>query len=477
MLMPDWGHSLRAALLVAVIAALRLALLHRLPRRAFAFLWDIAALRFLLPFSLPSPLSIFALRQPASAAPAVVSAPSGTDGFFLLPAPTPAADLPAAAPPYAAYLWALGAAACAIFFLWGHLRCLRRYRASLPVDSGFAAQWMRQHPLRRTVRLRCSDRISSPLTYGVLRPVILLPSCSRALDGETLSYVLTHELWHIRRSDAARRWLFAAVLCLHWFNPLAWAFYLLSGRDLEMACDEAVVRSFGSVSRSAYARALLRLEQARSCPAPFCIGFCKTAMEERMISIMNFKALSAPTLVLTLFLTLGVPAVFATTAPQAEPPAAQPTSQAEPAGETPAPAAQEAMLWPTSEQFATVTASFGSRVHPATGETIMHDHICISGDEISGSDIYAALSGTVTAAGWADEAGYRVEIAHADGLSTVYAHCSDVLVSAGDEVKRGDVIARVGATGNATGSVLAFGVFQNGEAVDPLSFFPDFPTF
>ena len=81
---------------------------------------------------------------------------------------------------------------------------------------------------------------------------------------------------------------------------------------------------------------------------------------------------------------------------------------------------------------------------------------------------------SVTAAGWAGEAGYRIEIAHADGLSTVYAHCSDILVSAGDEVNRGDVIAKVGATGNATGPVLAFGVFRSGEAVDPLSFFPDF---
>ncbi len=474
MLMPVWKQSFQAALFVAVVWALRTALPHRLPRRIFTFLWDVAALRFLLPFSLPSPLSIFTLWRPA-AVPAAASVPGEQGGLFLLPAPLPAAAAPAATPPYTAYLWTLGAAACCVFFLWGHLRCLRRYHASLPVDSGFAACWMRGHPLRRRVRLRRSDRISSPLTYGVLRPVILLPSQTLALDGETLSYVLTHELYHIRCFDAARRWLFAAVLCLHWFNPLAWVFYQLSGRDLEMTCDEAVIRAFGPASRKPYARALLRLEQARSRPAPFCVGFCKTAMEERMVSIMNFKALSVPALILTVFLTVGIPAVFATTAPQAEiPGAALPASQTDPSDETPALATQDAMLWPTSEQFAAVTASFGSRVHPVTGETVVHDHVCISGGGISGSDVYAALSGTVTAASWAGEDGYRVEIAHADGLSTVYAHCSDILVSAGDEVNRGDVIAKVGATGNATGPVLAFGVFRSGEAVDPLSFFPDF---
>lgn len=475
MLIPVLQQSLRAALLVAVVWALRAALLHRLPRRAFAFLWDVAALRFLLPFSLPSAMSIFNLRWPGAAAPTVVSAPGGYDGLFLLPA-APTAAAPAAALPYTVYLWAIGAAACAVFFLWGHLRCLRRYRTSLPVDEGFAAQWLHERPLRRRVRLRCSDRISSPLTYGVLRPILLLPSQTLALDTETLAYVLTHELCHIRRFDAARRWLFAAALCLHWFNPLAWVFYFFSGRDLEIACDEAVVRAFGPASRASYAHALLRLEQSRSCPAPFCVGFCKTAIEERMISIMNLKAISAPALILTLLLTFGVPAVFATTAPLDESPAALPILQSGLAGEVPVPAVQESMLWPTGEQFAAVTASFGSRLHPVTGETIVHDHVCISGGEISGSDVYAALSGTVTAAGWAGEAGYRIEITHADGLSTVYAHCSDVLVSAGDEVKRGDVIAKVGATGNATGPVLAFGVFQNGEPVDPLSFFPDFPT-
>lgn len=124
-------------------------------------------------------------------------------------------------------------------------------------------QWLRQHPLRRKIAIRQSDRISSPLSFGVLRPVILLPKKTDWTDEEALRYVLEHEFVHIRRFDSVGKLLLIAAACVHWFNPLVWAMYVLANRDLELSCDETVLRRFGGDVRGAYARVLIRMEERR----------------------------------------------------------------------------------------------------------------------------------------------------------------------------------------------------------------------
>ena len=116
--------------------------------------------------------------------------------------------------------------------------------------------------------------------------MILLPSALEGGTGRPL-LVLAHEMAHVRRFDALTKWLLAAVLCLHWFNPLVWAMYVLAGRDLELACDEAVVRQYGR-------------GPARLCPglggmAEQHGGFgldqqlSKNALTERITAIMKAK--------------------------------------------------------------------------------------------------------------------------------------------------------------------------------------------
>jgi beta-lactamase regulating signal transducer with metallopeptidase domain len=112
------------------------------------------------------------------------------------------------------------------------------------------------------------DTIAVPLTYGIWRPVILLPKIISSKDEWRLKYILAHELVHIKRFDTLRKWLLAAALCIHWFNPLVWAMYVLANRDIELACDEAVVRAFGQTSRSQYALALIGMEEAKIGLAP-----------------------------------------------------------------------------------------------------------------------------------------------------------------------------------------------------------------
>ena len=167
--------------------------------------------------------------------------------------------------------------------------------------------------------MRCSDRVDSPLTYGLLRPVILLPKTLDRSDVSRLAFVLTHEMAHIRRFDALSKLLLAAAACLHWFNPLVWVMLVLANRDLELSCDAAVVRLYGAEARAPYARTLLELEARRSRFLPLCSAFNKNALEERIGAIMRSRKTSAAALAVALVLVVALTAVLATNAPRERP--------------------------------------------------------------------------------------------------------------------------------------------------------------
>lgn len=203
---------------------------------------------------------------------------------------------------------------CALFFIVTHLRCLREYRTALPAANDLVARWQREHPLRRSVQIRHLDTISAPLTYGVVRSVVLLPKTTEYADERQLGYVLAHEYTHVRRFDTLTKGLLAAALCVHWFNPLVWVMYVFANRDIELACDEAVVWTFGETARSAYARALIGMEEKKSRLGPFCNGFSKIAIEERIVAIMKTKRTTTIGIVLALALVVGTATAFATSA-------------------------------------------------------------------------------------------------------------------------------------------------------------------
>ena len=160
------------------------------------------------------------------------------------------------------------------------------FRVSLPVSNDYVTRWLNAHPLKRTITVRQSGKVSAPLTYGVFHPVILMPVHTDWEDEQQLSYILQHEYMHIRRNDAAMKLTVALALCIHWFNPAAWLLYSMSSRDMELSCDECVLQWSGEDSREAYALALIRMEERKSGLAPFCY-FSKNAMEERITAIMK----------------------------------------------------------------------------------------------------------------------------------------------------------------------------------------------
>ncbi len=141
----------------------------------------------------------------------------------------------------------------------------------------------------------------------------MLPRALLCAAPDQLECVLVHELTHIRRLDAPLKLLCAAALCLHWFNPLVHALYLLLNRDVELACDEAVLARLGRDRRAGYASLLLDLRSPDRC-APLTSGFGHRAVRERIASIMRYKKVSILALALAVVLVFSVAAAFATSA-------------------------------------------------------------------------------------------------------------------------------------------------------------------
>lgn len=311
--------SLSGAVMILVIVVIRALAIHKLPKKAFLALWGAVIARLLIPCSFRSAWSAYSLLKPFAPAaktakelPAIPFTPMAPVHTM---APPPAASAGNAAAvsldPWMA-VWAAGALACAVFFAIAYLKCRRAFQVSLPVGNEYAKRWLNEHRISRGIEIRQSGRISAPLTYGVFRPVILMPKTADWDDLDTLNYVLAHEYAHIRRFDAVTKLALTAALCVHWFNPAVWVMYVLANRDIELSCDEAVIRRFGERAKAAYAMALIRMEESRSGLAPLCNNFSKNAIEERIVAIMKTKKASLAALIVAAALVIGVTTAFAT---------------------------------------------------------------------------------------------------------------------------------------------------------------------
>ncbi len=313
--------SFSGAVLILAVAALRTLAVKRLPKKVFTCLWKVSILRLLLPFSIPSALSVYSLldgsepvRKMIADTPLRQMVPLAQAGE-----PFPAGQTPPSTPKdmgisFLFLVWAAGFALCLLYFTYAYLRALMEFHTSLPVRNDFTAEWRQVHPLRRRLEIRQSDRVAAPLTYGILRPVILLPHDTDFYCTEQTEYVLEHEYIHIRRFDSLLKLTATFALCLHWFNPFVWAMYLLFNRDIELSCDEALVRRRGERSRSAYALTLIDMEEKKSRLLPLCNNFSKNAIEERITAIMKTKKITMTISVLSLLLFTAVVLLFATSA-------------------------------------------------------------------------------------------------------------------------------------------------------------------
>ena len=308
--------SVAGGVLILFIVVIRALAIHRLPKTTFLALWMIAALRLLLPLSIPMPFKIHIDLDVFS--DVVQKLPSGNIGFPIPGESRHAYDTGAVVSSPAAerisifvILWLVGVLLLALYFSISYLRSMRKFRMSVPDNTPYIREWLNAHQIVRPIEVRSSDLISSPLTYGILHPVILLPKKLDRNDQAALKYVLTHEYVHIRRFDAITKILFAAVLCIHWFNPFVWVMYVLANRDIELSCDAWVIRMMGEKKRSSYALMLIKMEERRNGMSALWNHFGKNAISERIEAIMKFKKTSIWACILALALIAGATTAFA----------------------------------------------------------------------------------------------------------------------------------------------------------------------
>ena len=311
--------SFAGAVMILAIIVIRALAINLLPKKTFLALWGIAVIRLLLPFSIPSAFSVYSLI--GNHAPAVnpVKGPQ-TVGMLPTEITEQIATMPGNISNTTSHVsvwvivWAVGVLICAFVFAIAYWKCRQEFQTSLPVNNDFIKNWLSAHRLKRSITIRQSSRFSAPLTYGAFRPVILMPTSTEWENTKALQYILAHEYVHIRRFDSVTKLVLIAALCVHWFNPLVWAMYILANRDIELSCDEAVVRLFGENTKATYARSLISMEETRSGLTPLCNNFNKNAIEERITAIMKIKKTSIFSLVLAVALVAGVTTAFATTA-------------------------------------------------------------------------------------------------------------------------------------------------------------------
>jgi beta-lactamase regulating signal transducer with metallopeptidase domain len=213
-------------------------------------------------------------------------------------------------------IWLIGLVSVFIFFA---IICFRNHKtlrfAMLIRDNDYLNQWLESHKHMRPIAIMQSDRIKSSFAVGIIKPRIILPTSLDMKDKQLLDCVLAHEYFHIKRFDALWKILLLLAVCVHWFNPMVWIMLVLANRDLELTCDEAVIRRFGAITKKAYAYMLIDMAEQKGVFAPLYSGFSKNSIQERITSIMKARKSSIASVALAValvaMLALGALSVFA----------------------------------------------------------------------------------------------------------------------------------------------------------------------
>ena len=275
--------SISASWLVLAVLILRL-VSKRSPKWVNVLLWGIVALRLVLPFSIESALSLIPSAETVS--PAAVQfdpAPTITSGVSVIDnAVNPSLSEHFAAVPTAsvnplyvwAYLagwvWLIGLGAMLLYALVSYLRLRRRVSVSLPIQD----------------HIYLCDAISSPFILGVVKPHIYLPS---GLDEVQRQNVLAHEQAHLARRDHWWKPLGFALLAVYWFNPVLWLAYTLLCRDIELACDERVIRTMDESAVKTYSTVLLACSMPRKAVITCPLAFGEVGVKERVRNALHYK--------------------------------------------------------------------------------------------------------------------------------------------------------------------------------------------
>lgn len=294
--------SMAAVLLILAVALLRIPL-KKAPKWFMGVLWTIVAIRLLVPVQIEAGfglmpdfgrvLSSVMGKEPAKASTYQTSEDSLTyvyesEGEGLSAEQTGSqrddGSTGQGTIGYLSALWivgiilAIGYASYSYISIWRKTRVSIRYRSS---DKVYVC-----------------DEIDTPFIFGLIKPVIYLPS---GLDHDTIVNVIAHEKAHLKRKDHLRKGLGFFILSIHWFNPFVWLAYVLFCRDIELACDERVISTMSTDEKKSYAESLLSCSTKKRRMMVYPVAFCEVAVGTRIRQIFNYRR---PTFYLVLLLVV-----------------------------------------------------------------------------------------------------------------------------------------------------------------------------
>lgn len=298
--------SISASWLILAVLILRL-VLKKAPKWVNVLLWGIVAVRLICPLSFESalslipssetiPLDIEMAAKPTidSGVPAINSVVNPVLSSFAPPQHV----LTSANPlqiwiPILNIIWLIGVGALLLYTAVSYWRLCRK------VDTA----------VRYKGNIIQSENVSSPFVLGIIKPRIYLPF---NMNGQDLEHVVAHEQAHIRRKDHWWKPLGFLLLTIHWFNPLMWLAYVLLCRDIELACDEKVIKELGNEQRADYMQALVACSVNRRMIAACPLAFGEVGVKERVKSVMNYKKPAFWVIIIAVIICVGVAACFLT---------------------------------------------------------------------------------------------------------------------------------------------------------------------
>jgi len=276
------NKSIAAIWMILAVLLLRV-VLKRLPKWIYCVLWIMVGIRLLCPIGFQSEWSVISSVHTVpevimySAEPSIDSGFESVDQWVnpKLPAGGSSDSLNGDQPmavviEYASYIWTAGIVLLTIYSTVRWLRLRKWVRASIKVKE----------------RVYICDDISAPFILGVFRPKVYLPS---TLREEQMKIVLDHENAHLNRDDHWTKMIGFILVILHWFNPLVWLAYQKMSEDIELACDEKVIRNVDEADKRKYIQVLLDLSQVRSVLINTPLAFGEVAVKRRVSSIVQYK--------------------------------------------------------------------------------------------------------------------------------------------------------------------------------------------
>ena len=276
------NRSIAASWIVIAVLILRFCL-KKAPKWVNVLLWGIVAVRLIFPFSIESALSLIPSAETVSPSIMMETAPSVQTGVpaldqvinpvidhSLSPAPGASANPLQIWISVLTVIWLLGVAALFLYSAVSYRRLRRRVCEAVILRDNIYQ----------------SENVCSPFVLGIIRPKIYLPY---HMDKREMDHVIAHEQTHIRRRDHWWKPLGFLLLTVHWFNPLLWLGYILLCRDIELACDEKVIREMGSEQRADYTQALVSCSVSRRSIAACPLAFGEVGVKTRVKSVMNYK--------------------------------------------------------------------------------------------------------------------------------------------------------------------------------------------